>query len=178
MRLFEGFLNWLKEDETQIRESEDTASENTEEDKKKEMIDVEVDGRYSFKVVERPSTIYDWMSIFSIDFEYEANGTFMDESINSKGYFSIIPTSFNDEYLMRGTNYLSKDVEMYAYKYLAELIEDGEEIMDNLKNCVLKDIKEHLNNKNIEKLKKTIGENNSFDINLSFQIEKDKRFKL
>lgn len=161
----EIFEQKLKQQEEERKKQEE--AKRQEEDKKpKEMMDVYVEGEYSFKVFE--TDVY-WCNreTFAIEFKYIASVKFLDEEITSKGSF------------YRGYNYIGVSGYYYdeesAYILLAEMLkskEGQEEIMSEIKYRISRDIDEHSRQKNIEKIKKEIEESANRQFQFTFEVEK------
>lgn len=137
--------------------------ERVEEEKKpKEMIDISVSGNYKFEVknMNNEYAREHWFVLFS----YKVTIKFLEEELKVDSTFSMTPRnkpSYQPVYHNEET----------TYEWLSETLESGA-VMERLKVNIMSDINEYVRKKNIAKLKEAMNENNSFDIDISFQAEK------
>lgn len=157
-------------------EQEEREKEKEKQEEPKNMIDVEAVGKYSFRVVDRreeEEDYYHWQYRYYIEFSYDVVANLLGEEIPCKSKFYLHIDEISDD----GRRFLYNALEE-IYKSLADFIEGKNEyIMEELQDSILKNIREYLRNKNIEKLKEIAGENKEFDIKLSFKVEDDGRYK-
>ena len=135
-----------------------------------EVLEIEVVGDYEFDIKAREE-YYNFQSQFYIEFSYKVNVKFLDESfdIESKFYMS-------EDRSDRGRMYVYYRHGLdEAYRYLDSIMEgDREELMENFRSSITREVREQIDKNYIEKLKKKYQENKSFEINMTFKIEKPK----
>jgi hypothetical protein len=192
MKWFERMMNGFDKDEPKeeiVEEVEETYEneapepEVTPEPEPIETFEVNVEGDFDFEIKERDKDDlerYNHHFPYYIQFNYEADVEFAGERIKSKGTFFKEP---RQEDRRRGYHYtffynmptLEKEEE--TYEYLVKLLDERDEIMKDIRYAIVSDMKQHLKEKNLAKLKESLKGKNKLEINMSFQVEKTDRFK-
>jgi hypothetical protein len=144
-----------------------------EPEKPKEVVYVTATGSWNVKVHEREER-YDFQHPYYIEFGYDVEVNLIGEIIPCKGSFYRSPHDDLDTYDRRRFGWFSNDYEADAYEWLAKILDEGnDDIMKEFRSKIVYDIRKHLKDKNIEKIKESIAKNNTFELNLNFAIEKD-----
>ncbi|AYP68277.1 hypothetical protein PQE75_gp202 [Bacillus phage vB_BcoS-136] len=161
-------------DEIKEEAVEPTPEEIPEPEPIKEMLPVEVIGRYVIDVVKNEKEEYQhYYNPYYIELKYDAVVNLLDEVIHLNNKIITFGISH------RRHGYIL-DYEIYAYQELATLLEseDGRDsLMDSIKDNISHHIKQHIKESDIAKYKKMVKDKHSFDIKLSFEIERPDRPK-
>jgi hypothetical protein len=174
-RLFDGEKNETEELRNPIPEikiDEAVEPEPKQEEKPIETFDVVATGSYTFDVIERENNVMGYHSpTHYIKFSYKLDVEFLGENIKVDSSFCVSPERGESRrWFMYG--------EEEAYECLAKMLEERDGIMDSIRRDVVGKIRQYIREKNVAKLKETLKNNNSFDINLTFKIEKNDMFKI
>lgn len=163
-------MKWFKKKEEPVKEGGIGNFAPLESETPKEMIDVKASGKYSVGVIEKEDR-YTYQHPYTVFFKYNFDVEFIGMKIKSKGHVCFEPPTESRRYYGTITN-----SEEEAYKYAIELLSEKEnEIVEAFKMKIESDIKKYIQEKRIDELKNIIKNKNSFDVNLSFQIEKPKK---
>jgi hypothetical protein len=196
MKWFERMLNGFEKDEPKEEIVEEVVEEEVVEEPEIEpepepepieTFEVNAEGGFDFEIKERDKEDlhrHNWHFPYYIEFNYEADVEFAGEKIKSKGTFFREPREDERRELYgRGHHYVfhynmpTLEKEEETYEYLLELLEERNGIMESIRNSIISDMRQHLKEKNLAKLKETLKGKNKLEINMSFQVEKTDRFK-
>jgi hypothetical protein len=167
----------LRQPIPELEVPEQEPEQEVEPEPKIETFDVIATGSYTFDVIEKgESNMMLGRGFHSpthlVKFSYKLDVEFMGVKLKVDSYFTLAP-EFKDR--IRSFYYYGEEE---AYEYLAKLLEDKEVIMENIRRDVVSEIRNYVKEKNITKLKETLKKNNSFDLNMTFKVEKTDSFTI
>lgn len=180
MSFIEGLKNLLSgnkielEEELKVVEPEELLEEIKEDlrqDKSEDgTISVEVDGNFSFEVVENKHIIHHRDSTYYILVKYIADTNYLNEKLDTTGRVAI------DVKYGRGVRSV-KDEEEEVYLYLEKLLNEEKEsgyLMERIRKDIEYKIREHEKSKRISEIKNRIAENSKFELKMSFSMKNPK----
>lgn len=170
-------MSWFKKESKPVEKEpiEELVQEQEKtEEPQIEMFDVKASGKYSVDVVEREER-YSHQHPYGVFFRYNFDVEFLGYKIKSKGTISFEPT--RDERMGRHFYVCASPTsEEYAYEYAIKLLSEGEdEIMSSFRVRIAEDVRKYIQEKRIDELKNIIKGKNSFEVDLSFKMEKPKK---
>lgn len=142
-----------------------------EEEEKKDdnRMPVEASGNFSLKVTKK-KRLYSFEYNHEIEVNYKVTVKFLEKVVDLEN--KTIIELYEDRGLNKQIISFGYDnSEELAYEYIGKLLSEKRDyLMDEIKKSIKYDIVEHVKNENIEAIKKKIEKNNSFEINLSFDM--------
>ena len=174
MKWFKNLLDNADENKRRMDESMASLEAMEEEVKKEpkpkpepEIIDVEVDGKYSYKV-EHFKNEFDEES-YHIKFDYKVVAKFLEHEAEIESSVYEYPTYKIGRFGMR----VMQEEEMYE-RLLELLTEKRKQLMALITSDIACKIHDYIRDKNLEKIKEEIKVGQEVELNFTFRMEKPK----